>query len=85
MISPVAGLAAAASASPEVDTGIAMIREDELAAWLARREAAGDMLPHHSIRRGANDRNAPAKLVGLRIEGAHRPARPHRGPLLPVQ
>lgn len=35
-----------------------------LATWLARREAAGDLLPHHFIRRGEYDWDDPAKLVG---------------------
>jgi nucleoside phosphorylase len=35
-----------------------------LAAWLARREAAGAVVPHHFIRRGAYDWDDPAKLVG---------------------
>jgi hypothetical protein len=35
-----------------------------LAAWLARREAAGAVVPHHFIRRGAYDWDDPVKLVG---------------------
>jgi len=35
-----------------------------LSAWLARREAAGAVVPHHFIRRGAYDWDDPAKLVG---------------------
>jgi hypothetical protein len=35
-----------------------------LAAWLAQREKAGAMVPHHFIRRGAYDWDDPAKLVG---------------------
>src|ERR1041384_8679063 len=35
-----------------------------LAAWLARREAAGAMVPHHFIRRGQYDWDDPAQLVG---------------------
>jgi len=35
-----------------------------LAAWLARRVAAGAVVPHHFIRRGAYDWDDPAKLVG---------------------
>jgi WD40 repeat protein len=35
-----------------------------LAAWLARRQAAGALVPHHFIRRGAYDWDDPAKLVG---------------------
>jgi hypothetical protein len=35
-----------------------------LAAWLARREAAGATVPHHFIRRGQYDWDDPAQLVG---------------------
>ena len=35
-----------------------------LAAWLARRELAGAVVPHHFIRRGEYDWDDPAKLVG---------------------
>jgi WD40 repeat protein len=35
-----------------------------LAAWLARREVAGAVVPHHFIRRGEYDWDDPAKLVG---------------------
>src|SRR5262245_58282225 len=35
-----------------------------LAAWLARRVAAGAVVPHHFIRRGLYDWDDPAKLVG---------------------
>jgi hypothetical protein len=34
-----------------------------LAAWLSRREAAGVVVPHHFIRRGAYDWDDPAELV----------------------
>src|SRR5262245_23123519 len=34
-----------------------------LAAWLARREAAGVVVPHHFIRRGEYDWDDPATLV----------------------
>src|SRR3954464_6077638 len=34
-----------------------------LAAWLARREAAGATVPHHFIRRGQYDWDDPAHLV----------------------
>jgi hypothetical protein len=34
-----------------------------LAQWLARREAAGDPVPHHFIRRGEYDWDDPAKLA----------------------
>ena len=32
--------------------------------WLARRERAGDRVPHHFIRRGEHDWDDPARLVG---------------------
>src|SRR5262249_48894473 len=35
-----------------------------LARWLAQREAAGVMVPHHFIRRGEYDWDDPVKLVG---------------------
>src|SRR5215468_10840712 len=35
-----------------------------LAAWLARRQAAGAVVPHHFIRRGMYDWDDPRKLVG---------------------
>src|SRR5262244_684788 len=35
-----------------------------LAAWLARREAAGVTVPHHFIRRGQYDWDDPSQLVG---------------------
>src|SRR5215468_7937950 len=35
-----------------------------LATWLARRVAAGAVVPHHFIRRGLYDWDDPAKLVG---------------------
>jgi hypothetical protein len=34
-----------------------------LAAWLARREAASESVPHHFIRRGEYDWDDPAKLA----------------------
>ena len=34
-----------------------------LAAWLARREAAGEAVPHHFIRRGEYDWDDPVKLA----------------------
>ena len=34
-----------------------------LAQWLARREAAGNPMPHHFIRRGEYDWDDPAKLA----------------------
>jgi AAA ATPase-like protein len=35
-----------------------------LAAWLARREAAGATVPHHFIHRGQYDWDDPAQLAG---------------------
>ena len=47
-----------------VTGGPGMGKSALLAAWLARREAAGDLVPHHFIRRGESDWDDPAKLVG---------------------
>jgi hypothetical protein len=38
-----------------VTGGPRMGKRTLLAAWLARREAAGDRVPHHFIRRGEYD------------------------------
>src|SRR6185436_21136230 len=46
-----------------VTGGPGMGKSALLAAWLARREAAGDVVPHHFIRRGEYDWDNPAKLV----------------------
>jgi hypothetical protein len=50
-----------------VTGGPGMGKSALLAAWLARREAAGAVVPHHFIRRGAYDWDDPAKLVGLLV------------------
>src|SRR6185295_4783560 len=47
-----------------VTGGPGMGKSAMLAAWLARREAAGAVVPHHFIRRGEYDWDDPAKLVG---------------------
>jgi WD40 repeat protein len=47
-----------------VTGGPGMGKSALLAAWLARREAAGAAVPHHFIRRGEYDWDDPAKLVG---------------------
>ena len=47
-----------------VTGGPGMGKSAMLAAWLARREAAGVVVPHHFIRRGEYDWDDPAKLVG---------------------
>jgi AAA ATPase domain/WD domain, G-beta repeat len=47
-----------------VTGGPGMGKSALLAAWLARREAAGEVVPHHFIRRGQYDWDDPAKLVG---------------------
>jgi predicted ATPase len=47
-----------------VTGGPGMGKSALLAAWLARREAAGESVPHHFIRRGEYDWDDPAKLVG---------------------
>jgi AAA ATPase domain len=51
-----------------------------LSAWLARRKAAGAVVPHHFIRRGAYDWDDPAQMVGSlvaqldeRFPGAREP------------
>ncbi|MGH9886325.1 MAG: NACHT domain-containing protein, partial [bacterium] len=50
-----------------VTGGPGMGKSAILAAWLARREAAGAAVPHHFIRRGEYDWDDPAKLVGSLI------------------
>ncbi|HEY0479709.1 MAG TPA: AAA family ATPase, partial [Kofleriaceae bacterium] len=47
-----------------VTGGPGMGKSAILARWLALREAAGDVVPHHFIRRGEYDWDDPAKLVG---------------------
>jgi hypothetical protein len=47
-----------------VTGGPGMGKSALLSAWLARREAAGVLVPHHFIRRGEYDWDDPAKLVG---------------------
>jgi WD40 repeat protein len=47
-----------------VTGGLGMGKSALLATWLARREAAGAVVPHHFIRRGEYDWDDPAKLVG---------------------
>ncbi|HEX7836373.1 MAG TPA: AAA family ATPase, partial [Kofleriaceae bacterium] len=47
-----------------VTGGPGMGKSAVLAAWLARREAAGDKVPHHFIRRGWANWDDPATLVG---------------------
>jgi hypothetical protein len=46
-----------------VTGGPGMGKSALLAAWLARREAASAVVPHHFIRRGEYDWDDPAKLV----------------------
>jgi hypothetical protein len=47
-----------------VTGGPGMGKSALLAAWLLRREAAGDAVPHHFIRRGQYNWGDPAALVG---------------------
>src|SRR3954469_12646666 len=47
-----------------VTGGPGMGKSAILSAWLVRREAAGAVVPHHFIRRGAYDWDDPAQLVG---------------------
>ncbi|HEX3480658.1 MAG TPA: ATP-binding protein, partial [Kofleriaceae bacterium] len=50
-----------------VTGGPGMGKSALLAAWLARRERAGDRVPHHFIRRAWADWDEPALLVGSLI------------------
>ena len=63
-----------------VTGGPGMGKSAILSAWLARREAAGAVVPHHFIRRGAYDWDDPAQMVGSlvaqldeRFPGAREP------------
>ena len=47
-----------------VTGGPGMGKSAILSAWLARREAAGAVVPHHFIRRRAYDWDDPAQIVG---------------------
>jgi len=47
-----------------VTGGPGMGKSAILSAWLARRESAGAVVPHHFIRRGAYDWDDPAQMVG---------------------
>ena len=47
-----------------VTGGPGMGKSALLAQWLARREAAGEAVPHHFIRRGEYDWDDPKKLAG---------------------
>jgi WD40 repeat protein len=47
-----------------VTGGPGMGKSALLTTWLARRETAGTVVPHHFIRRGEYDWDDPAKLVG---------------------
>jgi WD40 repeat protein len=51
-----------------VTGGPGMGKSAILAAWLARREAAGAVVPHHFIRRGQYDWDDPAQLVGALVD-----------------
>jgi len=44
--------------------GLGMGKSAVLATWLARREAAGDVVPHHFIRRGWANWDDPEAMVG---------------------
>src|SRR5678816_3037732 len=46
-----------------VTGGPGMGKSAILSAWLGRREAAGAVVPHHFIRRGAYDWDDPAQMV----------------------
>src|SRR3954469_8775171 len=47
-----------------VTGGPGMGKSAILSAWLTRREAAGAVVPHHFIRRGAYDWDDPVRMVG---------------------
>jgi hypothetical protein len=47
-----------------VTGGPGMGKSAVLAAWLARREAAGESVPHHFIRRGRANWDDPEAIVG---------------------
>jgi hypothetical protein len=47
-----------------VTGGPGMGKSAVLAAWLARREAAGDTVPHHFIRRGWANWDDPEAMIG---------------------
>jgi hypothetical protein len=51
-----------------VTGGPGMGKSAILSAWLERREAAGAVVPHHFIRRGAYDWDDPAQMVGSLVE-----------------
>jgi predicted ATPase len=50
-----------------VTGGPGMGKSAMLAEWLARREAAGTVVPRHFIRRGEYDWGDPATLVSSRV------------------
>src|SRR4051812_29917454 len=50
-----------------VTGGPGMGKSALLAAWLAQRETAGTVVPHHFIRRGEYDWDDPTKLVSSLI------------------
>src|ERR1044071_5850100 len=57
-----------------VTGGPGMGKSALLAAWLARRERAVAVVPHHFIRRGQYDWDDPAKLIGslvAQLEARH--------------
>jgi hypothetical protein len=63
-----------------VTGGPGMGKSAVLAAWLTRREAAGDAVPHHFIRRGWANWDDPETMVGslvaqieARVADAHEP------------
>ncbi|HEU4730896.1 MAG TPA: WD40 repeat domain-containing protein, partial [Kofleriaceae bacterium] len=62
-----------------VTGGPGMGKSAILAAWLARREAAGGCVPHHFIRRGEYDWDDPAKLVGSVVAQIEARFPDHRG------
>jgi WD40 repeat protein/nucleoside phosphorylase/tetratricopeptide (TPR) repeat protein len=55
-----------------VTGGPGMGKSALLSAWLAQREAAGEAVPHHFIRRGQYNWDDPAKLVGSLVAQVDR-------------
>ena len=47
-----------------VGADLGMGKSAVLATWLARRETAGDAVPHHFIRRGWANWDDPGAMVG---------------------
>jgi WD40 repeat protein len=68
-----------------VTGGPGMGKSAVLAAWLARREAAGAVVPHHFIRRGDYDWDDPARLVASLVAQIENQFPDHREPVADAQ